>query len=422
MWVVVIVFTLCVIVLCVNFSFCYNFSGRLRPNPHVGKASCRGTHEQSAAKQAATINDAWRRGKGCPPAEPRAIIVARTPDEQSTAIRALQLSRCPNLFGLDFEHSTGTDKILRKKGYAEKLGRALSLPKDQKLALMEQGEWPELRNPDWPSKAPLCTNPALFFENGHSGRFRKGPLVRTIQLANVEGLAVIIDAVPGGEKFSLHPGVAELLADPSRKKFIHDWRQDWRALGFSFAEGAFVFKHSREPDSENKIQWSSPETAGWIDTQPIVGNRRVGLTDSLKLSFADSGTVERYAELKDLMRPLFKLPLATLRPFEEFGRIVVNGQRSDDLANQCVEYAAMDATAALFVGMMQALLMKRQGLVGGELFAQLSSQVWSCEGGDKPEPGESEIFSDAFNWNAMVEVLGDLMPGQPRACKFSRMI
>jgi hypothetical protein len=358
--------------------------------------------------------------------------VARGLHEQRVALRALLQSRCKRIFGLDSEHISAKKQQLRKGGYAERLAKALARPAPNRQEMMDAGEWPQMRNKDWPSHAPMCTDPERFWLPGcPKSKFRTGPLIRSIQLANAEGLTIVIDPLHRGGKYALDDEVVSFLSDPSYIKLIYAPSQDWLALALSFENcQAFAKSIQRDPLCK-ELNSETLAQVGWMDVQSRSGGRKIALTAALAAHGMDQTVVDRHTELKKLMKKLFGLPLATVRPLEQFHRIQLPEGSSTKLAAQFIEYSARDASSALYVGALHSLFACQTqystscGITNQLLEAYNSHfkgkmlELWQ----EPPDPETQDaLHASRASWESMMGTLGPLWPGERDANAFSRLV
>ena len=384
--------------------------------------------------KACEFRSRWQTQFGCQPAKPKVIVEAQTEDEQRIALSAIQRSCCPRVFGLDSEHITSKRNNFTKGGYEKRLVLALEQTPEVRAQMIADGKWPTMRNKDWPSTVPLLTNPDNFWKSKDGIRTpRTGPLIRTVQLANVEGLVVIIDPLHKGGNYSMSDEVADFLGDPSIVKFIHAPLQDWLALGFSFSNSESFLKRIRNGDGCKEMTPEILAEAGWINVQPEIDKTKLNLDASMKVHGISPDLIDHYARLKTQMSRLFKLQLAVARQFDYFQRIHLPDGQHANLATNFIEYGAIDSLAALYIGVLHALHFDPVPRLPKTYLAdQLLDKYLLYSACNETRPWqESECMRFRYQgpckvnqeaWNCMRKTLAHLWPGMEGSNKFSRIL
>ena len=310
---------------------------------------------------------------GIQPGMPRAIIVARTMEQQRRAIQAIKASICPRLFGVDLEHIRATEETFEESGYGKALCEAIARPRAVRRICLKMGNWPEPKNRYWPHTAPMLTEPELFFKTKASGKaFNKGPLVRLIQFGNLEGAVAIIDPISDEAGYQLHPEVLSFLKNPVYVKMLHSPRQDWTAMANSFKgwERPLIKAphHTGAGPSDTQLKWS---TCGWINVQPTVEGKPINLVESLRMHHAQPEFIDHHEAMKKDMAKLFQEPYELVRPLEKFNEIQAPGCQAAGQAEALIHYAAIDCLVPLHIGIQRTLWLCGMDIKNGNNYRYL---------------------------------------------------
>ena len=361
----------------------------------------------------------------------RPTLVVRTLEEQGRAADALEASIYPGLLGLDCEFVGANKRTYRKDQLEAKLQRIWDQPPQVQEAMIQQGSWPKLRNPNWPTAIPMFRDSLLFRDKKGQPRF--GPVIRSIQLASIEGFTVVFDLINSQARYELHERIASLLLNPAVIKAVYSPAQDRTALGLSFSNvQSLDLYHSPTFDPDQK--WSHREYAqiGWLDVQPDV-SPRPKLTSTLQAYGADEAVLRSLQTMKQQMGMVFKRPFATVRPLEWFDYIGIGEQVHHDLSLDLkfVAYGAADANAALYLGLMQFLLASEAIRAGPNIKDQLARvhefanehvrvQRYDAKRLYDPSSTPQQMTIEARR--SIVRAMGPYWPGERLACRYSRQM